>query len=162
MALHWSMPRTGPDGWTVGLNPAGLVGKFGIYDDMITIPLEAAIVMQREWRAVIGRSGGSGRKYTQNGRTWIASAPGEPPVKVTGDAQDSIRILPSVLYGVPAFSVVATDPALMVLEYGILPGAHPKGVTILPRPHVQRAYNRARPKMKNAIVRRLRGTHNFG
>ncbi len=153
--------RFGPDGWTIGISPEAMLDKMGILDDFAGATLEAAILLQRKWIDVLSERSGSGVTYTQKGYTWTASAPGESPVLVTGEGIASIHIQPTVLNNLPAWSVVVDDPGLVALEFGVMPGAHPRGVVILPRPHARKAYFRARRKMKDVVVRRLKETHRF-
>lgn len=53
---------------------------------------DAAIIVQAKWKDLIGKAG-KGRVYIKkSGRVHIASAPGDPPAKDTGDLGRSIQV----------------------------------------------------------------------
>jgi hypothetical protein len=75
---------------------------------------KAARVMARQMKQVVGRSG-SGTQYRRGGRTWTASAPGQPPARFTGNLFRSMQGRASRRGYALVVSAVAPHAALLEL-----------------------------------------------
>lgn len=137
----------------------------------------AAEIIRDEIVAVINESSPSGRRYaipgTQpprkrdgewiSGKSYRASAPGEPPAEREGLYRASWKATPAtvdgntVRAGVYNTRRVGDDiPLWVILEYGTTPivGGLTATMEIEPRPHIRPAVERARPKIQ-AMLKRL-------
>jgi len=79
-----------------------------------------------------------------------ASAPGESPAKDSGVSASSIAVDDT---DADKLRVGSNRESLLYLHYGVT--NHPGGITIAPRPHATRAFERARPRMIDLVRREL-------
>lgn len=145
---------------------------------LVTRIVEAgAEIIRDEIVAVINESSPTGRRYaipgTQPprrrdgqwlpGKSYRASAPGEPPAEREGLYRASWKSTPAVVEGNTVRAGVFNDrrvgrddiPLWLILEFGTTPivGGDLVIQSLQPRPHIRPAVERARPKLRQMVQR---------
>ena len=128
-----------------------------VNDNVIAALVESASDLRNEMIDSMGNSPAIGFPYKRGGKTHIASAPGYPPRKDSGDLANSFEIDINSLQGTVEIGSTIKDPDYpKFLEEGVDWWSSETTVNLLPRPYMQPALTKLTPTIENKVMNAIR------
>jgi hypothetical protein len=126
-----------------------------INDNVIDVLVESASDIRNEMIDSMESSPPIGRSYKRGGKTHIASAPGYPPRRDSGDLQGSFELDINESDGTVEIGSVIRNPDYpMFLEKGF--GDTASVYFMAPRPYMQPAVDKYKPIMEDRVMRAIK------